>query len=171
MTDYPLRRGVLRSLREVRNLSLGEAADLIGIDAAHLHELEEGGRQPTLGLLRKIANKYQFPLATLGHERPLEPREPVTDFRTIEGAPATLGPALSVAVDEARQIQSFAAELIEEDANLYLGGLSEAAAASWDARAAPGWLPSCPCPQGRRARAGVGRWPTRNRSARVGFQG
>ncbi len=119
MAHYPVNPGVLQSARKVRNLTLEDAADLIGIDAPTLEALEKGEEQPTITQLRKIANKYQFPLATLGHPDPLPPRKPITDFRTVRGDPATLSLPVSVAVDEARQIQEFAAELMEEDAKLY----------------------------------------------------
>lgn len=119
MAYYPVRPGVLRSAREARNLPLEEAAERVGVDLATLRALEADDRQPTLGQLRKMATAYGFPLATLGHRAPLQPGEAVTDFRTIDGAPAVLSLELSVALDEAHQLQEFAAELIGEDQDLY----------------------------------------------------
>jgi Zn-dependent peptidase ImmA (M78 family) len=119
MADYPAKAEVLSSAREVRNLSQEQAADLLGIPVGDLRALEEGCRQPTLGQLRKMAKAYGFPLATLGHRNRLQVREAVTDFRTVDGAPAVTGLEVAIALDEARQLQDFAAELIEEDERLY----------------------------------------------------
>lgn len=119
MAYYPANPSVLRSARELRSLTVEEAAQLLGIDPETLRALESGEQQPTLTVLRAMSNKYRLPLATLGHSEPLQPPERVTDFRTVESAPAVLSLELSVALDEARQLQEFAAELAEEDQTLY----------------------------------------------------
>lgn len=118
MVDYPLSPGVLKSVRECRDLDIPVAATAIGIPPEQLERLEDGEEQPNLGLLRKIAKTYRFPLATLAHPTPLERHEPITDFRTIEGVPATLSLPLSIALDEAGGLQAFATELIVEDDQL-----------------------------------------------------
>ena len=118
MAKFPVNPRVVQSARNARNLSQEDAAARAGLDLALLRSLEDGEQQPTLGQLRKLAKAYGFPLATLGHPNPIQPPEPLTDFRTVEGRPAEVSADLSIILDEARQLQEFVAELREDDERL-----------------------------------------------------
>lgn len=119
MAHYPANPDVLKSARELRNLSVEKAAELLGIEPDMLRDLERGASQPTLTQLKTMSKKYRLPLATFAHSEPVQPPERVTDYRTVEGAPAVPSLELSVALDEARQLQEFVSELVEADEALY----------------------------------------------------
>ena len=57
--------GRLRTLRQRRELTLAQLAELTGISVSTLSRLESGGRKPTLELLLPLARAYQVPLDEL----------------------------------------------------------------------------------------------------------
>jgi transcriptional regulator with XRE-family HTH domain len=55
----------LRALRQRRDLTLTQLAEITGISVSTLSRLESGGRKPTLELLLPLAKAYQVPLDEL----------------------------------------------------------------------------------------------------------
>jgi transcriptional regulator with XRE-family HTH domain len=70
MEDLPRLVGArLRAARHDRGLSLGALAAAAGVGKGSLSEIENGGRNPTLGTLYALAGVLGVPLATLLDER------------------------------------------------------------------------------------------------------
>lgn len=98
----PANPSVLIWARTERGFDVPGAAKALSVDTAWLVDLEDGRRQPTLGELRKIAETYQFPLATLLMPEALPPAQglKLADFRTFPGGHKnTLDTATLVAID------------------------------------------------------------------------
>jgi transcriptional regulator with XRE-family HTH domain len=73
----------LRALREQRGLTLTALAKLTGYSTAHLSRLEQGERQPSIGILLELARTYELSLSQLLEERP---DQEYHLFRAGEGA-------------------------------------------------------------------------------------
>ena len=59
----------LKELRLQKNLSLQEAADLIGISKTHFWDLETGKiKNPSYDLLEKISNRFGISISSLVNE-------------------------------------------------------------------------------------------------------
>jgi Zn-dependent peptidase ImmA (M78 family) len=113
MTVMPVAPDLIIWAREHRGLEQHEAADLLGITAAELDQLEKGGKPLQLGLFRKLSQALRIPQATLlRRTRPAVPPMP-RDFRSVEGRGAVIGLQTRFAIDYARTIASNVMELVE----------------------------------------------------------
>jgi Zn-dependent peptidase ImmA (M78 family) len=113
MTVMPVRPDLIVWAREHRGLELHEAADLLGITAAELQQLEQGGKPLHLTMFRKISNALRIPQATLlRRTRPNLTPLP-RDFRSIAGRGARVGLQTRFAIDYARTIAGNVKELVE----------------------------------------------------------
>jgi Zn-dependent peptidase ImmA (M78 family) len=125
MAEIPVSGRVLAWAREFRGLSLEEAAELIGITAVELEELETEVKRPTLTTFESIAAAYRLPLATLFRRTP--PQEPaeLPDFRTFEGAPPRNSFAFRVALSNVRTLQATLRSLRFEDEDFRTAALRQ----------------------------------------------
>lgn len=55
--------GVIRTMREAAGLSQRELGERLGVDPTYISHLEAGRRDPSLGLLRRLARELSVPLA------------------------------------------------------------------------------------------------------------
>lgn len=55
----------IRSMRRSRGIQRRQLAELAGCPAQHLAEIEEGGREPSLSLLRRLALGLRVPAGDL----------------------------------------------------------------------------------------------------------
>ncbi len=103
MVEIPVNGSVLNWARKDRCLSLDEASELLKVPSERLTKLEKGDVKPNLTLLKKMASKYDVPLASLLMSKP-RPREhllAVIDHRTFKGAPPRFSHKLRIAIDSA----------------------------------------------------------------------
>jgi Zn-dependent peptidase ImmA (M78 family) len=115
MAEIPVAGAVLIWAREFRSLSLGEAADKLGMVPDDLEAIEQQKRKPTLTEFERIAAAYRLPLATLFRRTPPKvPPEP-SDFRTFDGAPATASFEYRVSLSNVRTLQAALRVLKAED--------------------------------------------------------
>jgi Zn-dependent peptidase ImmA (M78 family) len=113
MTVMPVTPDLITWAREHRGLELQEAADMLGITAAELQQLESGGAPMHLTMFRKLSNALRIPQATLlRRTRPAMPPMP-RDFRSIAGRGARIGLQTRFAIDYARTIAGNVMELVE----------------------------------------------------------
>lgn len=113
MTVMPVRPDLITWAREHRGLELHEAAELFGVTAAELDQLEKGGKPLHLTMFRKISSALRIPQATLlRRTRPNLPPMP-RDFRSIGGRGARVGLQTRFAIDYARTIAGNVLELVE----------------------------------------------------------
>lgn len=68
----------LRELREQRNLSLDQLAELTGVSKSMLRQIETGRSSPTIATIWKIANGMRLSFTTLVTHR--RPQVAITDF-------------------------------------------------------------------------------------------
>lgn len=113
MTVMPVAPDLIIWAREHRGLDQHEAAELFGITAAELDQLEKGGKPVHVGMFRKISAALRIPQATLlRRTRPnLQPMP--RDFRSIAGGGAVVGLQTRFAIDYARTIANNVLELVE----------------------------------------------------------
>lgn len=122
MVDVPVSGRVLKWARMERRLTVDAAAKLLKISVDDLLQLESEAMQPTLGLLRRMATKYQIQLASLLMPEPLSAsaRPAIHDFRTVQGRDATFTMDLVLAIEQmAEQAEAFG-DLREASPNKYL---------------------------------------------------
>ncbi len=62
----------LKEIREKRNLSLDQLADLTGVSKSMLRQIETGRSSPTIATIWKIANGLRLSFTTLVSKRPAE---------------------------------------------------------------------------------------------------
>ena len=97
MAEVPVIGKVLIWARQIRGLSLNDAADLLDLDPGELREYESGARKPLVGLLRLMSSKYQVNFTSLLMPEPLPIENPPTDHRTRAYAkPLTIGTLLAI---------------------------------------------------------------------------
>ena len=80
----------LRGLREMRGLSLGEAADVTGVPRPTLSRIEHNKMAPTIGLLSKVVGGYGVPWSSI------LPETIVSDRPTGRGASFSMRGTLEV---------------------------------------------------------------------------
>lgn len=95
MADAFVTPALLRWARGRNDLSLGAAADKLGVPVETLAAWEAGERRPTLKQAESLAHKFHVPFACLFLTSPPDERLPIADFRTVGVQPS---PALSVDV-------------------------------------------------------------------------
>jgi Zn-dependent peptidase ImmA (M78 family) len=81
MAEVPVNGQVLRWARDIRGLSVTNAAELLEISSDELMAYESGEKKPLVGLLRKISARYQINFTSLLMPEPLPPRRLPTDHR------------------------------------------------------------------------------------------
>ncbi len=97
MAEVPVNGKVLIWARQIRGLSLNDAADLLDLDPGELREYESGARKPLVGLLRLMSSKYQVNFTSLLMPEPLPIENPPTDHRTrADAKPLTIGTLLAI---------------------------------------------------------------------------
>lgn len=113
MTVMPVTPDLLVWAREYRGLDLPAAAELFGVSAADLRELEAGEKPLNLTIFRKISASLRISQATLlRRTRPNFPPLP-RDFRSVGGRGARIGLETRFAVDYARTLAKNVMELVE----------------------------------------------------------
>ncbi|TWB04672.1 XRE family transcriptional regulator [Bradyrhizobium stylosanthis] len=113
MTVMPVRPDLIIWAREHRGLQLQEAADLLGITAAELQQLEQGGKPLQLTMFRKLSSALRIPQATLLRRTRPNVQPLPRDFRSIAGRGALVGLQTRFAIDYARTIAANVMELVE----------------------------------------------------------
>ena len=87
----------LRELRNQKDLSLREMArQLHNVTAAHLSDIEFGRRNPSIGLLRKLAALFDVPIEEL---QKLDTRPPIEAIRNVARRDPQYGIAFRTIVD------------------------------------------------------------------------
>ena len=121
MVDVPVNPDVLIWAREERRLSRVDAAALLGISDADLENFETGLIVPSLGLVRKIAAKYEITFASLLMPSPLpdDTRPKVDDFRTHLGQGPRWSHELAVALDNINELIDALVDLRDTASDLF----------------------------------------------------
>lgn len=90
----------LKELRVANNLSLQDLANAVGASKAHIWDIERGAsKNPSLELLKKIADYFQISIGELVGERPDakgEPEELIALYRGLKDLSATDRETISV---------------------------------------------------------------------------
>ena len=108
---------VLAWTRNHKQLSLAQAAIRLKEDEESLRKMESGERHPSLTELRKIARKYEVPLATLLMPEPkiTSQRPAPIDFRVIEGKTPSLSTDLQNQIDFSWELSEIVTEIFRYD--------------------------------------------------------
>ena len=112
---------VLIWARETAALTVGEAANRLGIREARLIAWESGQEPPPVSLVRDMARVYQRPLATFFLSEPPEGAPPPPDFRlrTVGSRPPASERDLRSTLREVKAWQRQATRLWQEDPDLF----------------------------------------------------
>lgn len=86
MPEVPVNGKVLEWARQIRNLSIREAAELLGISQEELRDYESGSKRPLVGFLRNMSDRYRINFSSLLMPAPLPKKNPPTDFRVRRGS-------------------------------------------------------------------------------------
>jgi Zn-dependent peptidase ImmA (M78 family) len=81
MPEVPVNGKVLQWARELRALSLDDAASRLGISPQELREYEAGDKRPLVGLLRTMSAQYQINFTSLLMPAPLPAPDRPADHR------------------------------------------------------------------------------------------
>ena len=81
MAEVPVNGKVLEWARNLRGLTLGDAATLLGISSEELRSYESGARKPLVGFLRNMSAKYRINFTSLLMPQPLPSERPPSDYR------------------------------------------------------------------------------------------
>jgi Zn-dependent peptidase ImmA (M78 family) len=81
MPEVQVNGDVLKWARDLRALSLDDAAGLLGISSQELREYEAGTKRPLVGLLRTMSAQYQINFASLLMPQRLPPPDRPADHR------------------------------------------------------------------------------------------
>lgn len=65
----------IRDLRSEKGMTLGDLAEQINVSPSLISQLERGGVNPSISLLKLIADSFQTPLSSLLGEEDLKPEE------------------------------------------------------------------------------------------------
>lgn len=114
----PAKGSVLRWARNTRGYSVTEAARRLGIHGQELNDIENERKPITAALFRKMITLYQRVESDLLLPFPPDTDSLPQDYRTIGGAPTLLSPDTLLAIREARRIQHYVTELVEEQPEL-----------------------------------------------------
>jgi len=112
LTTYP---GVLRWAREIRGVTVEDAAAGLGWTVDYLDRVENGGVDLDQETLSKIAKLYKLPMATLLMPAPLDrqrygPR-PLTDYRLHPGGIESLGVETQRFIEDAWELLELMVEI------------------------------------------------------------
>ena len=111
-------KDVLRWARNVRGLSVAEAAKQLEISEIELAEVESGKLQPRTKTFDKMVGVYKQPESVLLLAHPPATDPLPQDFRTVGGKRAHLTPETLLAIREARDLQYYVSELVADDPQL-----------------------------------------------------
>lgn len=101
--------------RDRAKVSLEDAAKAAGVPAERIKSWEGGAERPTLHQLRKLAAKYQFPLAVFYLPEPPTDFAPLRDFRRLPEEPEkTLSPQLAYHIRTAYERRELGLELFQD---------------------------------------------------------
>jgi Zn-dependent peptidase ImmA (M78 family) len=117
MPEVPVNGRVLKWARDLRGLTLDNAAILLGITPAELREYEEGPKKPNVGFLRTMADKYEINFASLLMPEPLPPVQRLTDHRVRHGR-APLNIDSIIAMDDVEEALEAFSEIASESPRL-----------------------------------------------------
>jgi Zn-dependent peptidase ImmA (M78 family) len=81
MPKVPVNGRVLQWARQIRGLSIDDAATLLGVSTTELRAYESGSKLPLVGFLRRMSDKYQINFSSLLMPEPLPIKKPPTDYR------------------------------------------------------------------------------------------
>ncbi len=123
--EIPVQGTVLKWAREFRGLSLGEAAERLGLTKTELEEFETEVRKPSLTKFERIGTVYRLPLATLFRRTPPRVPERPPDFRTFEGMEPTQSFEFRVALSNVRSFQAILLTLRSEDEEFRIAQLRQ----------------------------------------------
>ena len=101
--------------RNRSKVKLEDAAKSAHVTVERIQAWESGKEAPTLGQLRDLAAKYQFPLAVFYLPEPPKDFAPLRDFRRLPDAPdETISQHLAYHIRSAYERRELALELYEE---------------------------------------------------------
>ena len=118
MPEVPVNGKVLKWARELRGLTLDNAAILLGITPAALREYEEDPQKnPNVSFLRTMARKYEINFASLLMPEPLPPIKRLIDHRVRhDRAPLTIDSI--IAMDDVEEALEAFAGIADESPRL-----------------------------------------------------
>jgi Zn-dependent peptidase ImmA (M78 family) len=115
----PARSEVLRWAREASGYTQSEAAGLLGLREAELAAIESGDMPVASAVFQRMMNVYHQVESVLLLPYP-PPTDPLpADYRTVGIAPASLTPETLLVIREARRIQHYVSDLVEEEKELF----------------------------------------------------
>ena len=85
VAEVPVNGKVLEWARDLRSLSVEDAAGLLEVPVAELHAYEAGTKRPLVGLLRRMSARYRINFTSLLMPDPLPPIKRPTDHRVRHG--------------------------------------------------------------------------------------
>jgi Zn-dependent peptidase ImmA (M78 family) len=85
MAVVPVNGKVLQWARQIRGLSLNDAAMILGVSSTELRSYESGGKKPLVGFLRKMSQRYRINFSSLLMPEPLPIEKLPTDRRVRRG--------------------------------------------------------------------------------------
>ncbi|MFT3722657.1 MAG: XRE family transcriptional regulator [Hyphomonadaceae bacterium] len=116
----PVNGAVLRWARELRELTISEAATKLDWPEKDLREYEDGRPEMTLGDLERISSKYEIPVASLLMPEPLpKVQKQIPDFRTHEGEEASYSAKLQAVIEEVDDTIELLVDLREQAPDLF----------------------------------------------------
>ena len=115
----PAKREVLRWARDASGYTRGEAARLLGLGEAELAAIESGDLPVTSAVFQRMIRLYHQVESVLLLPYPPEIDPLPQDYRTVGIAPATMTPQTLLVIREARRIQHYVSDLVEEDRELF----------------------------------------------------
>jgi Zn-dependent peptidase ImmA (M78 family) len=113
MPEVPVNGKVLQWARQVRGLSIDDAAPLLGISSDELREYESGAKRPLVTFLRLMSAQYQINFTSLLMPEPLPIEKRLTDHRERHGRnPLTIDTL--VAMEEVNEFLEVFADIASE---------------------------------------------------------
>jgi len=99
MAQVPVNGKVMQWARQIRGLSIGDAATMLGVSSQELRAYESGTKKPLVAFLRRMSQRYRINFSSLLMPEPLPIVKPPTDRRVRRGRP-TLSIDTLVAIEE-----------------------------------------------------------------------
>lgn len=110
-----VKRELLSWARDRAKISLEDAAKAANVTVERLEAWENGDDLPTINQLRRLAEKYQFPLAVFYLPKPPHDFAPLRDFRRLPDEPErTLSPHLAYHIRTVYERRELALELAHD---------------------------------------------------------
>lgn len=102
----------LKQVREQRHFDVDAVADFLKIKPGRLAEFEEGGVEPSIKQLEKLAAIYGIPSYLFADDKVPNLREALPDFRKKEVGPASISPAGLLRVWNSEKVATATAQLM-----------------------------------------------------------